>query len=140
MTDWRHPSADVAEVPSGGWPALVVPLIVAGLMITLGRPMIAVAVLVITIVLAALRFLRPAAAHRVDALVRRVGHVVSSTLSWLLLTIIGMLVIVPVSLVLRLLRKDPLGATGGQWLELTDPVSAHHTFGREHVSLGAPPG
>lgn len=133
MSRWRE-----VEVPAsrGGQPrsvvvraAVVVGL--AGCLAAVGRPIAGAGLLVAAVLLLSLSALCPSIAARVEALALRFGHAVGRAVGIVLLSGIALVVIWPVSLVGRVLRRDPLMATTG-WAARSDaPRQKGRAFGWE---------
>lgn len=112
-------------------------LVVAGLLALLGRREMAVVVLVVSIVLGASSLRWPAVGHRVATVARGIGRAVGAALSFVLMLIVEVAVFLPVSVLLWLLRRDPLDrrrVSGGRWESntmLATAATARRTFGHE---------
>ena len=113
-------------------------LVVAGLLALLGRREMAVVVLVVSIVLGASSLRWPAVGHRVATVARGIGRAVGAALSFVLMLIVEVAVFLPVSVLLWLLRRDPLDGRrrvgGGRWepnTMLATAAAARRTFGHE---------
>lgn len=119
------PGSEPVPPPAGGLrrallralPALVVALLLGWLV----EPWLGVLVLVAAAVLTTVSALSPAAERRIAAVMNGIGHVVGRVLSGVILTVVFAVIFVPVGLVSRLVRRDPLstgvGHPGTDWLE-----------------------
>jgi hypothetical protein len=121
---------------------LLAPVLVAAALWLLGRSVLAAGVLVAAAVLAVVTFARPAWAERIAGAFAAFGRVLANGLSWVLLAVVEVLVVIPVSALARLARRDPLHAVGDgttRWERHASRVRAERTFGsdpRPAVSRG----
>lgn len=122
MTDWSEVPAPISTAPRRWRAALpvVVPLCLAGLFWALGLRVAAAAIAIAAIGLAAATAVRPSVAARIEAVLASVGRGVGHVLTAVLLGLVEAVVFLPLSLLARLFRRDPLtrdrrGSTGGQW-------------------------
>jgi hypothetical protein len=98
-------------------PALVVALLLGWLF----SPWLAVLVLVAATVLTTAAALSPAAERGIEKVLGTVSHAVGRVLSGVILTVVFAVVFVPIGLISRLVRRDPLSTgvarPGTDWLE-----------------------
>ncbi len=137
---WARPPA--AEVtPTHPALAIGIPLVIAAVFWLLDRRTLAVIVVgLATLVMGASR-LSPSFARIVHRIVTAVGRAVGSVLTILLLGGMWLLVFVPVGLVMKLLRVDPLESPGlvpgTRWQRHVDsaPRLYRHQFARERAPV-----
>ena len=111
---WRHREDGAAEARRRaaaaarrrGVVGLVVGLAVAGVLAWLDHPTMALVVAGISTVLAAIALLSPLGLHpHVARLLERFGRLVGTAMTWLLMTLVYLLLFLPVGLVLRATGK-----------------------------------
>lgn len=85
-----------------------VPLVVSPLLLFAGHPMPAGIAMAWGMLQLAAALFRPSLARRLDDGMRRIARVAGEAVSWLLLTVMFVLVVVPVGLALRIMRRDSL--------------------------------
>lgn len=99
----------------------LVPFVVAALAWWLGLHGVAVAVAIAATVLLVATAVRPSVGARIEAVFVAVGSAVGHVLTTVLLGIVELAVFLPLSLLARLFRRDPLasgrGAGAGTWLD-----------------------
>jgi hypothetical protein len=110
---------------------VLVPLTFAGVLALADRVVLALVVLVTTVVLTLVTVLRPTWGERIAAGFAAVGRLVANVVSWVLLAVVEVFVLTPVSVVSRLLRRDPLatGEPGSRWETRPGRLSSRRTFG-----------
>lgn len=116
--------------------ALVVPFALAAALVVLGRSTLAIVVAVAATVVTALTFLAPAAAAVLARGLATVGRWVGHAVGFVLLALVDVLVFVPLALVARLVRRDPLerGHRPGdptRWDDHGLRVGHRHLYARE---------
>jgi hypothetical protein len=121
---------------------VVVPVVVAGALWALGRPVLAAVLLVVAVVLLVVAALRPSVGAALTRGAAAFGRAVAGGLSWLLLGLVQLLVVAPVAGLARLTRRDPLVAEGDgttRWADRAPRRSARRTFGSD-VDVRRPAG
>jgi lysophospholipase L1-like esterase len=86
---------------------------VAGLLWVLGVQVLAVVVVVAALAVGVLGVVWPAFGRAFGRVLHTVSHSVGAALTFVLIGAIGLLVITPVALLLRVVRRDPLVSAGG---------------------------
>jgi hypothetical protein len=144
VTPWRDlaPRTDEDATPRRGahLARAAIPLGLAVVLWFAGRRPLAVVLLVTAVGLAVLVTLRPSAGERIARALAVVGKAVAAAVSWVLLTLVAVVVIIPVSAIARLARRDPLGAdTPGptRWATRRRPPLTRRTFGRDEPARPA---
>lgn len=98
------------------------PVLLGAVAVIAGWYLIAVVAIVAGVVSALLAVAAPSAAMVVDRALRHLGHLVGLVLSYVLVGLVDLLVIVPLGLVLRAFRGDPLGTGQSRgWVSRPEP-------------------
>lgn len=105
------------------------PVLLGAVAVIAGWYLIAVVAIVAGIASALLAVAAPSAAMVVDRALRHLGHLVGQVLSYVLVGVSDLLVIVPLGLILRAFRGDPLG-TGRSRGWISRPQTRRHDSSR----------